>query len=93
VSKEVRRNEIYKEYEWVIHETMHRTSINDGFKDLILRDIEKILTKLEYLVYTLREVQNFSVEYIAKTYGLDEKVVYNSLHRAKSKIKMHFAQR
>jgi len=93
VTKEVRRSEIYKEYEWVIHETMYRTSMNEGFKDVLLRDIEKILTKMEYMVYTLREVQNFSVEYITKTYDLDEKVVYNSLHRAKSKIKTHFKQR
>lgn len=93
VTKEVRRNEIYQEYEWVIYETMHHTPKNDGYKELILRDIEKILTNLEYMVYTLREVQNFSVEYITKTYKLDEKVVYNSLHRAKSKIKSHFKQR
>ncbi len=93
VTKEVRRKEIYQEFEWVIYENMHHTPNNDGYKELIMRDIEKILTKLEFLVYTLREVQNFSVEYITKTYKLDEKVVYNSLHRAKSKIKMHFKQR
>ena len=93
VTKLVRRREIYQESEWAIYEKMHHIDKNEGYKELILRDIEKILTKLEFMVYTLRELQNFSVEYITKTYNLDEKVVYNSLHRAKSKIKMHFKQR
>jgi len=58
--------------------------------DLIKKEIAKVLTNTENLVYTLRELNNYSISYIHENYGLAEKVIYNSLHRAKIKIRKHF---
>jgi len=90
VSKRVRRGEIFRDNELYILEHNHNATINSVYYELYLSEIKKILTKKEFLVYTLRELQNYSISYISNKYEWTEKVVYNSLHRAKLKIKDHF---
>lgn len=90
VSKRVRRNEIFKKNEKYIYESNHSTFQQSEYFDLVKKEITKILTNRENLVYTLRELNNYSISYINEVYGLSNKVIYNSLHRAKVKIKKHF---
>ncbi len=90
VTKRRRRSEIFNSNELYIYETNHNVFQNSVYYELLKKEIAKILTKKEFLVYTLRELNNYSVSYIKDTYRLDEKNIYNSLHRAKAKIKAHF---
>lgn len=90
VSKRVRRSEIFHQNELYIYEHNHRSSTNSAYYELYLDEIAKILTKKEYVVYTLRELKNFSIDYIEQHLELSSKTIYNSLHRAKAKIKAHF---
>jgi len=90
VSKRVRRSEIFRQNEKYIFEHNHNTYHESEYYELIKIEIAKILTKTENLVYTLRELNNYSISYISGNYGLGDKVIYNSLHRAKKKIKKHF---
>lgn len=91
VSKRVRRKEIFNSNELYIYEQNHGVNRNSVYFDLYKKEIAKILTKDEFLVYTLRELCNFSISYIHQEYDLEEKKIYNLLHRAKVKIKSHFA--
>ncbi len=59
---------------------------------LYLDEIKKILTPLEHDVYILREVKNYTIEAISKTLDIEVKSVYNSCHRAKDKIRVHFKE-
>ena len=90
ISKKIRRREIFKNNEKYIYETNHNIYQNSVYYDLLKKEISKILTNTEYFVYTLRELNNYSIKYIREKHGLDDKVIYNSLHRAKVKIKKHF---
>lgn len=90
VTQRVRRSEIFHQHQHYIYENNHATNNNSAYFDLYMEEIAKFLTKKEYLVYTLRELQNFSIEYIEQTQNMSPKVIYNSLHRAKAKIKKHF---
>ncbi len=91
VSKKVRRSEIFKQNELYIYENNHSIDSNSVYYELYKKEIAKILTKQEFLVYTLRELCNFSISYIHNEYGLEDKKIYNTLHRAKVKIRTHFA--
>jgi len=90
LSKKVRRREIFKNNELFIYETNSNVNQNSVYYDLTKKEIAKILTNSEYLVYTLRELNNYSVSYISEKHGMKDKEIYNSLHRAKAKIKKHF---
>lgn len=90
VTKRVRRQEILEEHKAYISEQLTSNYNQSVYIDLYRKEISKILTKTENLVYTLRELQNYSITYIKEKYDLDEKVIYNSLYRAKAKIKDHF---
>jgi len=90
LSKKIRRYEIFKKNELYIYESNHNINHNSEYYDLLKKEIAKVLTNTENLVYTLRELKNYSILYISNKYNLDEKVIYNSLHRAKMKIKRHF---
>ena len=90
VTKRVRRSEIFRSNELYILEQNHVTSTQSVYFDIYLEEIAKILTKMEFLVYTLRELNNYSIEYIEQQHHLTSKTIYNSLHRAKAKIKAHF---
>ncbi len=90
LSKKIRRYEIFKKNESFIYESNHNTNQKSEYYDLLKKEIAKVLTNTENLVYTLRELKNYSITYISKNYDLNEKVIYNSLHRAKMKIKKHF---
>ena len=90
VSKRVRRNEIFKKNETYIYENNHSTIQQSEYFELIKKEIAKILTNRENLVYTLRELNNFSVQFITDNYELSEKTIYNSVYRAKKKIDSHF---
>lgn len=90
VTKRVRRGEIFRNNQKYIYESNHNTVLNSVYFDLAKKEITKVLTNTENLVYTLRELNNFSISYIHTNYGLTEKVIYNSLHRAKIKIRKHF---
>lgn len=90
VTMRVRRSEIFKDNELYIYETNHAVHQKSVYYELYLKEIKKILTKREILVYTLRELKNYSISFIRDNYELSEKTIYNSLHRAKSKIHSHF---
>ncbi len=91
VTKRVRRNEIFSENIQYIYENSAGYIQNDIFLESYREELKKILTKNEFLVYTLRELKNYSVSYIKEQCGLSEKVIYNSLYRAINKIQSHFA--
>lgn len=90
VSKRRRRQEIFKENELYIFEKNHSTTISSQYYELYAKEIEKILTNEEYLVYTLREIKNYSVKYISSELERTDKQIYNIIHRAKTKIRTHF---
>lgn len=90
INKKARRYEIFNSNINYIYETSNDKGENSVYYDLYLKEMKKILTKTENLVYTLRELENYSIDYIKNKYQLDEKVIYNSLYRAKAKIKAHF---
>ena len=90
VTKKRRRSEIFSSNELYIFEHNHNTSEKSVYFELYRKEIEKVLTKEEYLVYTLRELKNYSINYISDYTSLKTKQIYNVLHRARSKIKTHF---
>lgn len=90
VTKKRRRSEIFNSNELFIFEHNHNTSEKSVYFELYWKEIEKVLTKEEHLVYTLRELKNYSINYISNYTSLQTKQVYNILHRAKLKIKAHF---
>jgi len=91
VSKRVRRQEIMEENMDYIYQNNHAVNDCGEYYQIYLDEISKILTKTENLVYTLRELKNYSIAFIKDNYELDEKVIYNSLYRAKMKINKHFS--
>ena len=91
ITKSVRRQEIMEENASYISSQTQTTNAKSEYHELYLQEIAKILTKTENLVYTLRELKNYSIAYISENYNLDEKVIYNSLYRAKTKITKHFS--
>jgi len=90
VTKKRRRSEIFSSNELYIYEHNHNTTANSVYFELYKKEIEKVLTKEEYLVYTLRELKNYSINYISSNTSLKTKQIYNILHRSRSKIKIHF---
>jgi RNA polymerase sporulation-specific sigma factor len=90
VTQRVRRAEIMEKNIHYIYENSQINVNKNEMADIYLDEIKKVLTKNEYLVYTLRELNNFSVHFITEKYDLSEKNVYNSLYRAKKKIDSHF---
>lgn len=90
IGKRVRRKEIFNKNILYIYETNNDLRKNSPYFEMLRKEIAKILTNTENLVYNLRELQNFSISYIKENSGLGEKEIYNSLHRAKMKIKKHF---
>ncbi|MCK5761960.1 MAG: sigma-70 family RNA polymerase sigma factor [Candidatus Izimaplasma sp.] len=90
LSKKIRRREIFKNNELFIYETNSNINQNSVYYDLLKKEIAKILTYSEHLVYTLRELNNYSITYIKEKHGMSDKEIYNALHRAKVKIKKHF---
>jgi len=91
VTKKVRRQQIMEENIDYIYTLNSPSELKDKYFPLYVEEISKILTKTENLVYTLRELKNYSIEYIKENYQLEEKVIYNSLYRAKIKISSHFS--
>ena len=90
ISTKTRRLDIFMKNVHYIYETHNDRGENSVYYELYLKELQKILTKRENLVYTLRELKNYSIKYITEKHQLSEKVVYNSLYRAKAKIKEHF---
>ncbi|MFK5883626.1 MAG: sigma-70 family RNA polymerase sigma factor [Candidatus Izemoplasma sp.] len=90
INKRKRRAEIFSGNKQYIYESNHNVFENSVYYDILIKEIGKILTDTEKLVYTLRELNNYSVSYIKDKLGINEKVIYNSLHRAKIKINEHF---
>ncbi len=90
VTKKRRRSEIFSANELYIFEHNHNNGENSVYFELYKKEIEKVLTKEEYLVYTLRELKNYSINYISGQTSLKNKQIYNILHRSKSKIRAHF---
>ena len=91
LTKKVRRQEIMETNIRYIYEQNTPNKNQDEYFLLYIEEISKILTKTEKLVYTLRELKNYSIAYISQEYDIPEKVIYNSLYRAKQKISSHFA--
>ena len=90
VTKRVRRSEIFHQNKMYIHEHAQVSTMKSVYYEIYLEEISKILTKKEFVVYTLRELKNYSIDYIEQRHNLTSKTIYNSLHRAKAKIKAHF---
>jgi len=90
VTQRVRRAEIMEKNIHYIYEQNQIKVNKNAMTDIYLEEIKKILTKNEFLVYTLRELNNFSVQFITDNYDLSEKTIYNSVYRAKKKIDRHF---
>ncbi|MEC9485170.1 MAG: sigma-70 family RNA polymerase sigma factor [Candidatus Izemoplasma sp.] len=90
INKQVRRTEIFYENVDYIFEHNHHTQDKSVYYDLYKKEIENILTNREFSIYILKEIKNYSVDYICKRLEIPEKVVYNSVYRAKQKIKAHF---
>ena len=75
-----------------IKENNHCIRENSSYYYAQLGELKKVLTELEYRVYILREVKNFTVKAIAEELAIVDKAVYNSYHRAKLKIKHYFKE-
>ena len=90
VSQRSRRSVIFHEHTRYIFEQSHSLEEHNPYHELYVKEISKILTKTENLVYTLRELKNYSNKYIKDKHGLTDKIIYNSMYRAKIKIKSHF---
>ncbi|MCF7926341.1 MAG: sigma-70 family RNA polymerase sigma factor [Candidatus Izimaplasma sp.] len=90
LSKKIRRQDIFDEHVDYIYEFNQTKQTNEGYYQFLKKEMEKILTKREYIVYTLREVQNYSVDYVSEHYYLPKKTIYNTLYRAKQKLHKHF---
>lgn len=90
VTLRVRRADIFERNKRFIYEANQVKVDRNMMAGVYLEEIKKVLTKNEFLVYTLRELNNFSVRFITENYDLSEKNVYNSLYRAKKKIDSHF---
>ncbi len=85
-----RRKEKTVHNQTIIAEMNHCIRENSVYYNLHVEEIKTLLTPLEFSIYSLRELKNFSVEAIAQKYALDEKKIYNALHRAKTKIHAYF---
>ena len=79
-------------YEDAIAENVHAVRESSVYYHLHVEEIKKILTPLEYKVYTLRELKNYAIRTITELTSESEKRVYNALHRAKAKIHAHFKE-
>jgi len=90
VTKRVRRSEIFKHNSSYIYEHNHDTYQPSAYYELYKKEIANLLTKREYLIYTLRELRNYSIGYIATKLDIKDKTVYNCLTRARRKIREHF---
>ena len=90
VTMKYRRENIFKGNQHYIFESHKANVSNSVYYELMLDEISKVLTKNENLVYTLGELNNYSIAFIKSKYGINEKTIYNSLHRAKVKIAKHF---
>jgi len=90
INKMKRRNDIFKENINYIYESNHNVFANSHYYDILLKEIRSILTKIELEVFVLREVKNYSVKFICNKLALEDKFVYNTIHRSKAKIKAHF---
>lgn len=89
IKKSVRRSEIFFENTEYIKENNH-SNASSVYYELYRSEIESILLKEEYDIFMLREIKNFSIGYISETLNIPSKKVYNTLYRAKQKIKAHF---
>jgi len=90
LTKRNRRRDIFKKNELFIYETNNNLNQSSVYYDLLKKEIAKILTNIEHLVYTLRELNNYSITYIKEKHDISDKEIYNALHRAKVKIRKHF---
>merc|ERR1711879_17436 len=89
IKKSVRRAQIFYENTEYIKESNHPNT-SSIYYELYRSKIESVLTKEEYDIFMLREIKNFSVTYISETLNIPQKKVYNTVYRAKQKIKAHF---
>ncbi len=78
-------------YKTCISERTRCVKETSGYFLAHLEEVRKLLTPVEFSVYTLRELKNCSIETICEEYNLSVKAVYNALHRAKRKIQCFFA--
>ena len=90
----VKKNRTHIEYthQDEIRENNHNIRETSFYYKLYLEEVKQILTPRELHVYMLREVNNYTIESISKTLDIEIKSVYNSCHRAKSKIRQHFKE-
>lgn len=89
IKKNVRRSQIfYENTEYIKEKNYSPTS--SVYYELYRSEIETVLTKEEYDIFMLREIKNYSIRYISETFNMPDKKVYNTVYRAKQKIKAHF---
>ncbi len=89
VSMQKRRADNRVLYRREIFENNHAVREASVFYRPHLEEIVRILTPLEWRVYVARHVKCVPPDECARALGLDAKVVYNALHRAKRKIRRH----
>lgn len=90
INKQVRRQEIFSQHVPYIYEHNHYTQSSSVYYECYKKEIEAILSKDEFSIYMLREIQNYSISYISERFNISTKKVYNTLYRTKQKIKEHF---
>ena len=85
-----RRKDKLVKYKDCIASLNHVLEENSVYYGLHVSEIKKVLTELEFMVYALKELKNVSISSIAEECQLEEKKIYNALHRSKEKIKAYF---
>ncbi len=86
-----RRKDKMVRYKDCIASLNHVIEENSVYYGLHVSEIKKVLTNLEFMVYALKELKNIPIARIAEDYQLEEKKIYNALHRSKEKIKAYFS--
>jgi RNA polymerase sporulation-specific sigma factor len=82
-----RRTWAHQMHEDALNYRCQSTALKSPYFKLYLEEIKACLTPKEYDVFCLSEIQRASVQFISEKLGCEEKSVYNTLYRAKRKIK------
>ncbi len=69
----------------------HANALKGPYFDLYVEEIKACLTPQEFEIFCLRELTHASIQFICEKFGRSEKSIYNTLYRAKRKIKALYA--
>lgn len=65
----------------------HSNAMKSPYFDLYVEEIRSCLTPQEFEIFCLRELTHASIQFICEKFDRTEKSIYNTLYRAKRKIK------